>query len=266
MRTSRIGSSCGTPASIAVSTGNAAIASNADESPLRRRASSRPNTPPSMPIGAASGIVMSTQIAPSIASSRIDSPARLSASSVTTAVSQPPRSPPRLYSHPLHTPTITGVMKNSISPYWPSTSVENSVIASASETPTATPSSAATRRPRGCSTAALSGLTGALGSAASTSIVKKLIPGIRNSSATSGLSPASAARRRLIASPIHINGSDISTSTTSAHDASPSSSELRVVSPGLRYSSGDIVCPDAYLTSPASSAYFSAARIRPARR
>lgn len=85
--------------------------------------------------------------------------------------------------------------------------------------------------------AAVSG-RGALDSSESTSSNAKLTPGTRNNNADSGDMPASSARRTVMARPIHGNGSDAASITSSAPSLPPPRIASRVDSIGLRNSAG----------------------------
>ena len=100
----------------------------------------------------------------------------------------------------------------------------------------ATPSIALFRR---SSTAAGGASTGhstvdADGSNDNTAMRTKFSAGTKKSSAIHGLAPASAARRIVMLTPIHRNGSAMATSNGMSHPGAPRSSSVRVLNKGDR--------------------------------
>ncbi len=66
------------------------------------------------------------------------------------------------------------------------------------------------------------------------SINTRFSPGTKNSSATQGLAPASTARRIVMLTPIHRNGSAMTAMRGKSHAGAPRSNACRVVSKGER--------------------------------
>src|SRR5256885_9902680 len=72
------------------------------------------------------------------------------------------------------------------------------------------------------------------GSNDNTAMRTKFSAGTKKSSAIHGLAPASAARRIVMLTPIHRNGSAMATSNGMSHPGAPRSSSVRVLNKGDR--------------------------------